>query len=292
MGAKGSRGRRGRGRPVGDALRVADGAVDLRSIDPASTPGLTGGRDAAEAAGPRIAAELAELQEMLFAEGRTGGTRSLLLVLQGMDGAGKGGTVRHVVGAVDPQGVQITGFKAPTPEELAHDFLWRIRRRLPAAGIVGVFDRSHYEDVVVVRVHDLVPPEAWGARYELINRFEKELVAAGTRVVKCFLHISPEESRERQLARLDDPTKHWKFNPGDIDERVHWDEYLDAYQDALERCGTAEAPWYIVPADRKWYRRWAVAQLLIEELRDMGVRWPEADFDVDAERARLLAQPF
>ncbi len=285
------RGRAGkRRRPVGDLLRVDGARVDLRAADPAATPGFDGDRDDARRDAPAVADELATLQEMLFAEGRTGGTRSILLVLQGMDGAGKGGTVRHVVGAVDPHGVQITGFAAPTPEELAHDFLWRIRKRLPAAGIIGVFDRSHYEDVLVARVHDLVPPEVWGERYDLINDFEAELVAAGTRVVKCLLHISSEESRDRQLARLDDPTKHWKFDPGDIDEREHWDAYMDAYADVLERCSTAHAPWHVIPADRKWYRNWAVAQLLIEELRDMEVGWPAATFDVAYERARLLAQ--
>jgi PPK2 family polyphosphate:nucleotide phosphotransferase len=225
--------------------------------------------------------------ERLFAEGRTGGTRSVLLVLQGMDTSGKGGTIRHVVGAVDPQGVHITAFKAPTPEERAHDFLWRIRRRLPGPGMLGAFDRSHYEDVVVVRVHELVPRRIWSRRYATINRFEEQVLAGGTRIVKCFLHISPEESRRRLLARLQDPTKRWKFNPADIDERRLWNDYMVAYGDALERCNTEAAPWHVVPADRKWYRNWAITNLLIEELEAMRVEWPEPPFDVEQQLRRL-----
>ena len=267
--------------------------MDLSAIDPTSTPGCDIGRAGAEAQRPDLAARLAALQEMLFAEGRAGGARRILLVLQGMDTSGKGGTLRHVMGALDPQGVQIAAFKKPTEDELQHHFLWRIRRRLPEAGMVGVFDRSHYEDVVIARVHGLVPEYVWQGRYEEINHFEDELRRDGTRVVKCLLHISRRESRERLLARLDDPTKHWKFAPGDVDEREHWDAYLEAYEAALELCGAGagEAPWYVVPADRKWYRNWAIARLLIEEMESMDLRWPTAAFDVEAERARLLAQP-
>jgi PPK2 family polyphosphate:nucleotide phosphotransferase len=180
-------------------------------------------------------------------------------------------------------------FKAPTKEELGHDFLWRIRRRVPGPGKLGVFDRSHYEDVLVVRVHDLVPRSTWSRRYAAINRFEAGLVERGVRVVKVFLHISKEEQRQRLLARLDDPTKHWKFNPRDIDERAFWADYQEAYATVLERCNTGAAPWYRVPADRKWYRDWAIANLLAEQLEDMKLAWPAADFDVEEQRARLLA---
>jgi PPK2 family polyphosphate:nucleotide phosphotransferase len=206
-----------------------------------------------------------------------------------MDTSGKGGVLRHVIGQVDPQGCEIASFKAPTREELAHDFLWRIRRRLPGPGKLGVFDRSHYEDVLVVRVHDLVPRSTWGRRYATINRFEAGLAERDVRVVKVFLHISKEEQRQRLLARLDDPTKHWKFNPQDVDERAYWSDYQQAYEAALERCNTDLVPWYRVPADRKWYRNWAVASLLVEQLEDMKLTWPKADVDVEEQRARLLA---
>jgi PPK2 family polyphosphate:nucleotide phosphotransferase len=265
--------------------------VDLAGIDPRSTPGFSAGKSSGKAAMADIAPQLADLQEQLFAEGRTGGGRSLLLALQGMDTSGKGGTLRHVIGQVDPQGVAITAFKAPTKEELSHDFLWRIRKRLPEPGMIGAFDRSHYEDVVVARVHDLVPRRVWSRRYATINRFEDKLVAGGTKLVKVFLHISPDESKERLLARLDDPTKHWKFTARDVDERAHWLNYQQAYADALERCTSDVAPWYVVPADRKWYRNWAVTRLLVEQLDEMGLQWPVSDLDLDAQRERLLAGP-
>lgn len=279
------------GTRVSDVLRVPPGPVDLSAVDARGTPGFDGKKADAEKERAAVADRLADLQERLFAHGRTGGTRSLLLVLQGMDTAGKGGTVRHVLGQVDPQGCTIRAFGPPTAEERKHDFLWRIRRELPEPGRIGVFDRSHYEDVGVVRVHGLVPKATWSRRYAAINRFEGGLVAAGTVVVKCFLHISREESKERLLARLDDPTKHWKYQPGDVDERARWDDYLTAYGDALTRCNTEAAPWFLVPADRKWYRNWAITHLLLEQLEALDLRWPEADFDVEAERQRLLAVP-
>ncbi len=189
-----------------------------------------------------------------------------------------------------PRAATIASFKAPTKEELAHDFLWRIRKRLPGPGKLGVFDRSHYEDVLVVRVHGLAPRSTWSRRYATINRFEARLVTNQVRVVKVFLHISREEQRQRLLARLDDPTKLWKFNPRDIDERAFWDDYQEAYAAALERCNSDAAPWYRVPADRKWYRNWAIASLLVEQLEDMKLTWPKADFDVEEQRARLLAE--
>jgi PPK2 family polyphosphate:nucleotide phosphotransferase len=208
-----------------------------------------------------------------------------------MDTSGKGGTVGHVLGQVDPAGVLIAAFKRPTPEELAHDFLWRVRRRLPEAGMLGVFDRSHYEDVVTVRVLKLADKRTWTRRYRSIERFEASLTQDGTTLVKCFLHISADEQKARLLARLDDPTKHWKYNPGDLDNRVLWDEYMSAYGEAIERTSTDVAPWYVVPADRKWYRNWAISTLLLEALGGLGLAWPTAAFDVDAERRRLQAMP-
>jgi len=185
--------------------------------------------------------------------------------------------------------VRVTSFGPPDTEERRHDFLWRIRRALPPAGYLGVFNRSHYEDVLVVRVHDLVPPEVWSRRYDEINAFEAELAAGGLTLLKVMLHISPAEQKERLLARLDDPTKHWKYNPGDVDERARWDDYQQAYQDALVKCSTDAAPWYVVPADRKWYRNWAVASLLRATLAEVDPRYPEPDFDVAAERRRVQA---
>jgi PPK2 family polyphosphate:nucleotide phosphotransferase len=279
------------GQRVSDLLRATAGTVDLAAIDTRATPGFDGGKADAEKAAPALGERLATRQEQLYAEGRTGGSRSVLLVLQGMDTSGKGGTVKHVVGHLDPGGVHVASFGKPTPEELAHDFLWRIRAQQPRPGKLGVFDRSHYEDVVTVRVLGLVDEDTWTRRYDVVNRFEEELVAGGTRIVKCFLHISRDEQKERLLARLDDPTKHWKFNPDDLDNRERWDDYMSAYGDAIERCSTEIAPWHVVPADRKWYRNWAITNLLLEELDAMGLRWPEASFDVAAERARLLAMP-
>ena len=274
---------------VSDLLRVPAGPVDLSALDTRATPGFDGDKAAGKAELDALGPRLSDLQERLHAEGVSGGRRSLLLGLQGMDTAGKGGVVRHVIGQVDPQGCEIASFKAPTREELAHDFLWRIRKRLPGPGKLGVFDRSHYEDVLVVRVHGLVPRSTWSRRYAAINRFEARLVTDQIRVVKVFLHTSKEEQRQRLLARLDDPTKHWKFNPRDVDERASWDDYQEAYAAALERCNSDAAPWYRVPADRKWYRNWAVASLLVEQLEDMKLTWPKADFDVEEQRARLLA---
>ena len=276
---------------VTDLLRLPAGPVDLAQIDTAATPGFEGGKTAGTEALTLLGPRLADLQERLFAEGRTGGRRSLLLVLQGMDTSGKGGTVRHVVGEVDPQGVSIASFKAPSKEELAHDFLWRIKKRLPEPGMIGVFDRSHYEDVVVVRVRQLVEPRTWQRRYATINRFEEKLVADGITVVKCFLHISKTESRDRLLDRLDKPNKRWKFNPGDLDTREEWVPMLEAYGDALERCNTEAAPWHVIPADHKWYRNWAIMNILVEQLEAMAVAWPPADYDVDEQRRRLLAEP-
>ncbi|MCP2258339.1 polyphosphate:nucleotide phosphotransferase, PPK2 family [Streptoalloteichus tenebrarius] len=270
-------------------LRVSPDTADPAAWDPRATP--VGPRSKAAARGCRsaVARRLGRLQEALYAEGVRGGRRSLLLVLQGMDTAGKGGTVRHVAGLLNPLGLRIASFGRPTEEELGHHFLWRIRRELPPPGRIGVFDRSHYEDVLVARVEGLVPEHVWRARFDEINDFESELADQGVTLVKCFLHVSPEEQRERLLARLDRPTKRWKYHPDDLAVRARWDDYQRAYADVLLRCSTPAAPWYVVPSDRKWYRDWVVARLLLATLERMAPRFPEPDFDVAEERARLLS---
>lgn len=269
------------------SLRVPAGPVDLASIDTDIAPGFTGKKADGQVALLALGDPMSDLQERLFAEGKSGGHRSLLLVLQGMDTSGKGGTLRSTVGLMDPQGVRITSFKAPTPEELEHDFLWRIKKALPETGYIGVFDRSHYEDVLIARVRELAPPEQIEGRYEAINLFESELAASGTTIVKCMLHISADEQKARLLARLDDPTKHWKYNPGDIDERQHWAAYQEAYRIAIERTNTEAAPWHVIPADKKWYRNLAIGHLLLAALERMDPQWPKADFDVAEEKRRL-----
>jgi PPK2 family polyphosphate:nucleotide phosphotransferase len=278
-------------RRVSDLLRVPPGAIDLHRMDAHATPGFKGGKSRAQALRAELGERLSTLQEQLYAEGRTGGRSSVLLVLQGIDTSGKGGTVRHVVGQCDPGGLHVVAFGPPTREELRHDFLWRVRAQLPHPGKLGVFDRSHYEDVVAARVRGLVDRRTWTRRYGSINRFEAQLAGRGIHIVKCFLHISPEEQRARLLARLDDPTKHWKFDPSDLADRERWDDYLVAYGDAIERCNTELAPWHVIPADRKWYRNWAITQLMIEQLEELALHWPEPAFDVEEQRARLLAMP-
>jgi PPK2 family polyphosphate:nucleotide phosphotransferase len=272
--------------PFSDLLRLPPGPVDLTAMPTDATPGFDGGKKQGTAALADMGDELFGLQERLYAN-REDGQRSVLLVLQGMDTSGKGGTLKHTVGLVDPAGLKVTSFKAPTKEELAHDFLWRIRKGLPAPGFLGVFDRSHYEDVLIVRVHELVPHEEVERRYGAINDFEQELVESGTTVLKCMLHISPEEQKARLLDRLADPTKYWKYNPKDVDERERWDEYRAAYEIALERNNTGHAPWHVIPSDRKWYRNLAIGNLLLETLGRLGLPWPSAGFDVVAEQQRL-----
>ncbi|MFJ9315613.1 PPK2 family polyphosphate kinase [Pimelobacter simplex] len=272
------------------SLRIppGTGAIDLSAIETNAAPGFDGDKKAGEAALLALAPELADLQERLFAEGRAGGRRNILLVLQGMDTSGKGGTLRSTVGLVDPQGVRITSFKAPTREELAHDFLWRITKALPEVGMVGVFDRSHYEDVLIARVRELAPKDEIERRYDAINAWEAELAAEGTTIIKCMLHISAAEQKERLLARLDDETKYWKYNPGDVDERELWPAYQEAYEIAIARTNTEVAPWHVVPADKKWYRNLAIGTLLLDALRSFDLGWPPADFDVEHEKRRLL----
>lgn len=277
--------------PLTELLRLPAGAVRLGALDAAAAPGFDGAKADAPARTLALQPELSELQERLFAAGRAGlpDAPRVLVVLQGMDTSGKGGVVRHSIGLVDPQGVRIKAFKAPTKEELAHPYLWRIERELPGAGMIGIFDRSHYEDVLTVRVNGSVRESVWSKRYDEINAWEERLVTSGAVLVKCFLHISSAEQKERLAARLGDPRKHWKYNPGDVDERTKWLSYSEAYEAVLERCSTQLAPWFVVPADRKWYRNWAVAQLLVEHLRALDLRWPAADFDVEAEKLRLAA---
>lgn len=270
-------------------LRLPDGPVDLAAIATDDRPGLEGGKREGKAALAALGEELSDLQERLYAEAYTGGSRRVLVVLQGMDTAGKGGVVGKAIGLLSPLGLRITSFKKPTPAELAHDFLWRIDQALPGPGVVGVFDRSHYEDVLVPRVHGYADAAELERRYAAITDWERRLVDEGALVLKCFLHVSAQVQRERLLARLDDPLKQWKFKPGDIDERAFWNDYQSAYAVALERCHSDAAPWHVVPSDTKWYRNWAVAQLLVEGLRGLDLTWPEPDYDVAEQRARLAA---
>jgi PPK2 family polyphosphate:nucleotide phosphotransferase len=270
----------------GSALKFRAGGK-VADIDTDGTPGFTGDKDGSVSLQEERNKRYAELQEMLYANSKEGDHRSVLLVLQGMDTAGKGGIVKHVVGQANPQGIRYTSFGVPTEEERAHHYLWRIRAALPPAGHIGVFDRSHYEDVLIVRVHNLVPPEVWGARYDEINAFEHELVDNGTTLVKVAMFVSLEEQKKRLAERLSRPDKYWKYNPGDIDERKLWPSYQEAYQAVLDRTSTDYAPWYVVPCDRKWYCRLAVTELLIEALKDLNLSWPPPDFDVEAEKLRL-----
>ncbi|MFI5860732.1 polyphosphate kinase 2 family protein [Streptomyces sp. NPDC051546] len=276
--------------PLSPLLRVPSGErVDLGALPTAATPAGPSDKAAGVAATALMGERLASLQERLYAASTAGDRRRVLLVLQGMDTSGKGGTVKHVIGLFNPSGCRIKAFKAPTPEEQNHPFLWRIMKALPQPGEIGIFDRSHYEDVLIARVRDLVPRSQLGRRYAQINRFEKSLADDGVTVVKVFLHIGYEEQRKRLLERLDNPDKHWKFNVGDIEERSVWPAYQQAYELALERCSTDAAPWYVVPSDRKWYRNWAISKLLLEHLEGIAPQYPKGDFDVEECRTRLLA---
>jgi PPK2 family polyphosphate:nucleotide phosphotransferase len=221
--------------------------------------------------------ELEDLQELLYAEGR----HKVLVVIQATDTGGKDGTIRHVFDGVNPQGVKVATFKKPTESELAHDFLWRVHAHTPSAGEITIFNRSHYEDVLVVRVHELVPRSRWERRYRHINAFEQMLVDEGTTIVKLFLHISKEEQRERLQSRLDEPHKRWKFSLGDLAEREHWDEYQAAFVAALEHTSTARAPWYVIPADRKWFRNLVVSEIMVQALQNLEMSWPQPEDDID-----------
>jgi PPK2 family polyphosphate:nucleotide phosphotransferase len=252
--------------------------VRLAEIDPDYHEDLDKHDEVVEERTDAARDEMRDLQERLYAECR----QSLLIVLQAMDTGGKDGTIKHVMRGLNPVGVTVRGFKRPTPEELAHDFLWRIHPHVPAKGHISVFNRSHYEDVLVVRVHDLVPERIWGRRYDQINEFEELLSESGTRILKLFLYISKDEQKERLQKRLDNPDKHWKFDPGDLKERKLWDRYLEAFEEVLTRCSTAAAPWHIIPANRKWYRNMIVAEIVAETLREMDPQFPEPDFDPES----------
>jgi len=272
------------------SLRPAPGPVDLTTIETDDAPGFDGKKADGEVALAALGPELADLQERLFANRTTGARSRVLLVLQGMDTSGKGGVLRHAVGLIDPQGVRITSFKAPTDEEKQHHFLWRIERGLPEPGYVGVFDRSHYEDVLIHRVRGWADADTLEQRYDEINEFEARLVDDGCVIVKCMLHIGADEQKARLQERLDNPEKHWKYNPGDLDERALWPAYREAYEIAIERTNTDAAPWHVVPADKKWFRNLAIAQLLLAALRGLDLQWPQADFDVAVELRRLAEE--
>ncbi len=248
--------------------------INLGSFDPNDTGGYD--KASARAEEKQLEERLTELQEILYAQG----TKALLVVFQAMDAGGKDSAIKKVFDSVNPQGVSVANFKAPTSNELAHDFLWRVHLRTPPKGYIGIFNRSHYEDVLVVRVNGLVPDNVWKARYDHINAFERMLYDGGTRILKFYLHISKDEQKKRLQARLDDPAKHWKFNVGDLAVRQQWDDYMRAYEDALTRCNTDYAPWHIVPANKKWYRNLVVTRTIVETLEDMKLAYPEQTQDL------------
>ena len=259
-----------------DRYRVKPGSrVDLSEWDPNDKGAFPEGKNEGRKRLLELNQRLEELQELLYAEHK----HKVLIVLQAMDTGGKDGTIRHVFEGVNPQGVRVASFKKPTPEELDHDFLWRVHKQVPGKGEIVVFNRSHYEDVLVVRVHNLAPKEVWSKRYDHINGFERMLVDEGTTILKFFLHIDLDEQKERLQARLDEPNKRWKFNPDDLKERKLWPEYVKAYEDAISKTITSWAPWYIVPANRKWYRNLIVGTVIIEALEDLNMRHPEPQFD-------------
>jgi PPK2 family polyphosphate:nucleotide phosphotransferase len=270
---------------IRDLLRVrpSRGRINLAAIDPSETNGVK--RHQADELTLADEEHIMSLQDCLHAEGK----RSVLIVLQGMDTSGKDGTVRHALRGLNPQGVRIISFKAPTPNERRHDFLWRVRRQLPRPGEIVIFNRSHYEDVLIAKVRELASPQVINERYALINRFEADIVTHGTTLVKLFLHISPEEQRGRLLSRLGERDKHWKFSGNDISERRFWDEYQRAYIAAIGRCSSAGAPWYVIPANRKWYRNWAVSQVLIETMEEMKLIYPNPHLDIRALKKRIKA---
>jgi len=250
--------------------------VKLADYDPDYTGGMESKQDGEEQVEKNIE-RMHDLQDVMWAEGK----HALLIILQAMDAAGKDGTIEKVMRGINPQGCQVTGFKVPTPEELAHDYLWRVHKVVPRKGYIGIFNRSQYEDVLVVRVHNLVPEAVWQKRYDQINHFEKLLADSGTTILKLFLHISREEQKKRFEARLRDPGKNWKFSMGDVKEREYWDDYLRAYEEALTRCSTPWAPWFIVPADHKWYRNLVVSQAIVEAMEKLDMRYPPPLPDAD-----------
>jgi PPK2 family polyphosphate:nucleotide phosphotransferase len=250
--------------------------VRLDKINPADTAEHTKKKSAVRQVG-KLDRRLRELQYRLYAENK----RSLLICLQALDAAGKDGTINHVLGSMNPQGARVHGFKAPTKEEAQHDFLWRIEQQTPKKGEVVIFNRSHYEDVLVVRVHNLVPKEVWKGRYELINEFEKNLFENGTQILKFFLHISPEEQLLRFRQRLEDPARRWKISENDYAERELWDDYISAYEAAIRKTSTKHAPWFVIPANNKWFRNLAVARIVAETLESLGMKLPEPTVNIE-----------
>ncbi len=250
--------------------------LDLSKIDPADTSEFNGDKDKSKGALKKLLARLDALQEVMYAQQK----HKLLVVLQATDTGGKDGAIRDVFSGINPQGVNVTGFKVPTPEELAHDFLWRIHRQTPRTGEIKIFNRSHYEDVLVVRVHNIVPEKTWRQRYAHIANFEKLLAEEGTTILKFYLHIDKDEQKERLQARLADPNKHWKFNPGDLDERKLWNDYMKAYEEAISKTSTAYAPWYIVPSNKKWYRNLVIASTIVDALEGLKMSYPESKEDM------------
>jgi PPK2 family polyphosphate:nucleotide phosphotransferase len=273
-------------RPVRELLRVEPN-FDLSAADPRRIVAGPTDKMQARAEVMALEPEVTELQERLYAESKGGSRRRLLVLLQGMDTSGKGGAAKAIDRICEPLGLRTAQFGAPTKEELKRHYLWRIEQKLPPPGAIGLFDRSHYEDVLIVRVRNLVPPEVWAGRYEEINAWEQKLAEDGLVFIKCMLHISKEEQQQRLLDRLADPTKHWKYKPGDVDERQLWDQYQEAYEVALTQCSTPHAPWYVIPADRKWHRDWLLAQLVVETLREMNPQYPATEFDVATEMERV-----
>lgn len=264
----------------------SDQSISLSDWDPSATPAWKFDKDAALQRIQQLNAEFESLQELLFAEGK----HKLLIVLQGMDTSGKDGVIRRVFEGVNPQGVRVAAFKVPTAPELARDYLWRVHQQVPARGEIVIFNRSHYEDVLVVRVHELVPEEQWRRRYEQINDFERLLAEEGTTILKFFLHIDAEEQRERLLARLDEPAKNWKFNPGDLKERQLWGKYQQAYEDVLSKTSQDCAPWIIVPANRKWYRDLVISAALVDTLKDLKMEYPTPAENLDTYRTQLAGE--
>jgi PPK2 family polyphosphate:nucleotide phosphotransferase len=257
-------------------LVEAGNVVTLNDYDPDDTSAAPKGKSPTKKFSTDLSNEIEILQELLYAEGK----HKLLIVLQGMDTSGKDGVIRHVFDGVNPQGVKVASFKVPTPEELGHDYLWRIHKHTPASGMITIFNRSHYEDVLVVRVHNLVPEDRWGKRYEHINAFEKLLADEGTTILKFYLHINLDEQKSRLQERLDDPSKHWKFSVGDLKERKRWNEYISAYEEMLSKTSTPWAPWYIVPSNKKWYRNYVVANIILETLKSLQMKYPEPEDDL------------
>ena len=260
------------------------GKIKLKDYDPNDSKLFDGNKKDGKEALQKLNAELELLQEQLYAEGK----HRLLIVLQAMDTGGKDGAIRAVFEGVNPQGVKVASFKTPTPVELSHDYLWRVHQQTPGKGEIVIFNRSQYEDVLVVRVHNLAPEEVWSKRYQHIREFERLLADEGTTILKFYLHIDLEEQAERFLARVEDPTKQWKFNPGDLDERARWDDYMKAYEDMLNQTSTAWAPWYIIPSNKKWYRNWLISKIVIKTLKNLDMRYPAPVENIEDYHKRLL----